>query len=122
MGLSYTDPQSPLYHADWQYAKVLGSVGGTIMTVAALMFFIVFFATLLSRSAQVGALELIVSEPYHDEQVPAVQSFTPWLAGTALLLIIAYAPPIAQTLRSNFPGARPFTPDSPLPISAPPNP
>src|ERR1017187_3607757 len=74
MGLSYTDPQSPLYHADWQYAKVLGSVGGTIMTVAALLFF------------------------------------------------IAYAPPSAQTLRSNFPGARPFTPDSPLPISAPPNP
>src|SRR5476649_1411134 len=122
MGLSYTDPQSPLYHADWQYARILGSIGGIIMTVAALMFFIVFFATLLSRSARKGALELIVSEPYHDENVPAVQSFTPWLAGAVLLLIIAYAPPIAQTLRSNFPGSPPFTPDSPLPISAAPNP
>jgi cytochrome c oxidase subunit 1 len=120
MGLTYANPQSPLYHADWHAAKLLGSVGGIIMTIAALMFFIIFFATLFARSTKAGTLELIVSEPYHDEQVRAVQSFTPWLAGAILLLIIAYAPPIAQTLRSNFPGARPFTPESPLPLSAAP--
>jgi len=118
MGLTYTNPQSPLYHGDWQAAKMLGSLGGTIMTIAALIFFIVFFATLFGRSTRTGALELIVSEPYHDEQVRAVQSFTPWLAGAALLLVIAYAPPIAQTLRSNFPGARAYTPDRPTPVSA----
>ena len=40
------------------------------------------------RQATLGkaTLELIVSEPYHDERVPAVQTFTPWLAGAALLL------------------------------------
>jgi len=118
MGLTYTNPQSPLYHADWQIAKMLGSIGGTIMTIAALIFFIIFFATLLGRSARQGALDLIVSEPYHDERVRAVQSFTPWLAGAILLLVIAYAPPIAQTLRSNFPGAPPYTPDRPSPITA----
>ena len=117
MGLTYTNPQSPLYHADWGTAKMLGTLGGTIMAIAALMFFIVFFTTLLSRSTKPGALELVVSEPYHDEQVRGVQTFTPWLAGAALLLIIAYTPPIAQTLRSNFPGARAFTPDRPTPIS-----
>src|SRR6516225_8079221 len=117
MGLTYTNPQSPLYHADWQTAKMLGSLGGTIMALAALMFFIVFFATLFSRSTKQGALELVVSEPYHDEHVRAVQSFTPWLVGAALLLVIAYAPPITQTLRSNFPGARAYTPDRPTPVS-----
>jgi cytochrome c oxidase subunit 1 len=122
MGLTYTNPASPLYHADWQAARMLGSVGGTIMTVAALMFFIIFFATLFAKSTKAATLELIVSEPYHDEKVRAVQSFTPWLAGAALLLVIAYAPPIAQTLRSNFPGARAFAPQSPLPISAAPQP
>ena len=120
MGLTYTDPQSPLYQSGWQYAKYLGSLGGTIMTIAGLMFFIVFFATLFGRSVKAGALNLIPSETYHDEHVPAVQSFTPWLAGTLLLLIIAYAPPIAQTLRSNFPGAPPYTPDNPVPISTKP--
>ena len=62
-----------------------------------------------SRSTREGALELIESEPYHDEHVPAVQSFTPWLAGAALLLVIAYAPPIAQTMRSQFPGGATVT-------------
>jgi cytochrome c oxidase subunit I len=122
MGLTYTNPQSDLYHADWQVAKVLGSTGGIIMTLAALMFFIVFFATLFSKAHKEGALELIESEPYHDEQVPAVQKFTPWIVAALLLLIIAYAPPIAQTLRSNFPGARPYSPDSPVPMNLGPSP
>jgi len=122
MGMSYTDPHSALYHADWQIAKIFGSIGGSIMALAALMFFLVFFATLFAKSARRPALDFIVSEPYHDEQVRAVQSFTPWLVGTALLLIIAYAPPIAQTMRSNFPGAPPYSPGSPLPVHTTRNP
>jgi len=120
MGLTYTDPRSPLYQPDWVYAKYLGALGGTLMTIAGLMFFIIFFATLFSRATKPAALNLITSETYHDEHVPAVQSFTPWLAGAALLLVIAYAPPIAQTLRSNFPGAAPYTPDNPVPLTSKP--
>ena len=49
---------------------------------------------------------------------------------TSLFLLFAEAtdnkpapePPITQTLRSNFPGARPFAPDNPLPISLAPKP
>jgi len=122
MGMSYTDPQSHLYHADWAYAKMLGSIGGTIMAIAALIFFIVFFATLFGKRTKQGALELIVSEPYYDERVPAVQTFTPWLAGALLLLVIAYAPPITQTIRSNFPGAPAYSPDNPSPRSIAPKP
>jgi cytochrome c oxidase subunit 1 len=116
MGMTYTNPDSRLYHADWQTARILGTIGGTIMALAALIFFIVFFATLLSKRAKQGELELIVSEPYHDERVPWVQSFTPWLAGAALLLVIAYAAPITQTIRSNFPGAPPYSEDDPRPL------
>ena len=88
LGVSYSDPHSSLYHADWNFANMMGSVGGIIMTIAGLMFFVVFFATLFGRATRKGALDLIVSEVYHDERVPAVQSFTPWLAGAALLLVI----------------------------------
>jgi cytochrome c oxidase subunit 1 len=122
MGLSYTDPQSPLYHVDWTAAKILGSLGGTIMTIAALIYFVVFFATLFGKRAKEGVLELIVSEPYHDEQIPAVQSLTPWLAGALLLIVVAYAPPLIQTLRSNFPGAPPYSPDNPVPLNLGPSP
>jgi cytochrome c oxidase subunit I len=121
MGMSYTNPQSHLYHADWGYAKMLGSIGGTVMTIAALMFFVVFFATLFGKRNKLGSLELIVSEPYYDERVPAVQTFTPWLAGAALLLVIAYAAPISQTIRSKFPGAPPFSQDNPAPLHLMPN-
>jgi cytochrome c oxidase subunit 1 len=96
---------------------MLGSIGGTIMTIAAVIFFVVFFATIFSKPIRQGALEIIVSEPYHDERVPAVQTFTPWLAGAVLLLVIAYAAPIAQTIRSNFPGAPGYAPDDPRPIT-----
>jgi hypothetical protein len=44
--------------------------------------------------------------------------FTPWLAGAALLLVIAYAPPITQTIRSNLPGVPPYSQDNPRPISS----
>jgi len=120
LGVSYADPHSPLYHADWQIPRLLGSTGGVIMTIGALLFFIIFFATLFGKATKEGVLELIVSEPYHDERVPAVQSFTPWLAGAALLLVIAYAPPITQTIRSRFPGAPAYSPQSPLPLKAAP--
>ena len=117
LGVSYSDPHSPLYHADWHFANLMGSVGGIIMTIAALMFFVVFFGTLLGQAKRKGALELIVSEPYHDERVPAVQSFPPWLSAAALLLVIAYAPPLTETIRSRFPGAPAYSPHSPLPVT-----
>jgi cytochrome c oxidase subunit 1 len=122
LGVSYADPHSPLYHADWKLANITGSVGGIIMTIAALMFFVVFFATLFGKATKQGALELIVSEPYHDERVAAVQSFTPWLIGAALLLVIAYAPPLTETIRSRFPGAPAYSPQSPLPVNVAPTP
>ncbi len=120
LGLSYANPQSPLYQVGWHFSAIFTSVGGIIMTIAALMFFVVFFGTLFGRPVKRGALELIVSEPYHDERVPAVQSFTPWLVGAALLLVIAYAPPLAQTIRSHFPGAPPYSPQRPVPLSVAP--
>ncbi len=117
LGLTYANPQSPLYHPEWQFTNLCTAIGGVIMTLAALMFFAVFFATVFGKREEKGALALLVSEPYHDEPVRAVQSFTPWLVGTALLLVIAYAPPISQTIRSGFPGAPAYSPKSPLPLS-----
>ena len=47
------------------------------MTIAALMFFVVFFATLFGKVTRQGALELIVSEPYHDERCPRCKASLP---------------------------------------------
>lgn len=114
MGLSYTNPASPLYQPTWRVAKVVGTIGGTIMFIAMLLWFIVFFGTLLRKKAREGALELPVSEPYHDEDVAAVQSFRPWLVGAVILLIVAYTMPFVELAQQRFEGAPPYGPASPV--------
>jgi cytochrome c oxidase subunit I len=114
MGLTYTNPASPLYQPTWKFARLFGTIGGSIMSAAMLLFFVVFFATLLRKKTREGALELPASEPYHDEDVAAVQSLRPWLAGAAILLVIAYTMPFIELARGHYEGAPPYAPDSPV--------
>lgn len=115
MGLTYTNPESPLYQPSWEFARIVGSIGGTIMFVAMALFFLVFFATLLGKRVSEPALEMPVSEPYHDEDVRGVQRLTPWLAGAMLLLILAYTMPFVTIFRDGYDGAPAYSPASPLP-------
>ena len=117
MGLTYTNPASPLYHVHWAFSKVVGSVGSTIMFASMVVFFVVFFFTLFGKKVNEVGLEFPLSQPYHDEQVPAVQSFRPWIVASLVLLAIAYVPPLLQTVRSGFEGAPGYSPDSPIPLS-----
>jgi cytochrome c oxidase subunit I len=79
-----------------------------------LLFFIVFFATLLRKKTNESVLELPVSEPLHDEDVPAVQSFRPWLVAAAILLIVAYTAPFIDLAKGNYKGAPPYDPANPV--------
>jgi cytochrome c oxidase subunit I len=114
MGLTYTNPSSPLYQPAWNFARVVGTIGGTLMFLAMLLYFIVFFATLLRQKSREGALELPVSEPYHDEDIAAVQSFRPWLVAAVILLVIAYTAPFIELAQGRYPGAEPYSPSSPV--------
>jgi cytochrome c oxidase subunit 1 len=110
MGLSYTNPSSPLYQPAWVFAKRVGTIGGVIMFIAMVCYFVVFFATLLRRRTEAPALELPASEPLHDENVPAVQNLRPWLVATVVLLIVAYTMPFVEIARGNYQGAPSYTP------------
>ncbi|MGZ5446153.1 MAG: cbb3-type cytochrome c oxidase subunit I [Thermoanaerobaculia bacterium] len=115
MGLTYTNPESPLYQPTWEFARIVGAIGGTIMFVAMVLFFVVFFATLLGKRVSEPTLEMPVSEPYHDENVRGVERLTPWLAGAVLLLILAYTMPFVSLLRDKYEGAPAYSPASPVP-------
>jgi len=117
LGLSYSNPASPLYQADWGFARVAGTIGGAIMFIAMLLYFAVFFATLLRKKTSEGALELPTSEAFHDEDVPAVQSLRPWIIAAVILLIVAYGPPFYELARGRYEGAPPYSPSSPVPQS-----
>ena len=117
LGLSYSNPASPFYQADWGFARVAGTIGGAIMFIAMLLYFAVFFATLLRKKTSEGALELPTSEALHDEDVPALQSLRPWIIAAVILLIVAYGPPFYELARGRYEGAPPYSPSSPVPQS-----
>jgi cytochrome c oxidase subunit 1 len=114
MGLSYTNPESPLYQPSWSFAKIVGSIGGAVMFLAMLLYFIVFVGTILKKKEHRSVLDLPSAEPYHDEDVAAVQSLRPWLIGAAVLLVIAYTVPFLELARGNYQGAPPYDPGSPV--------
>lgn len=114
MGLTYTNPDSPLFHAQWRMAEIVGAIGGTLMFLAMLMYFLVFFGTLAKAKSADGALEFPVSELYMDEDVAAVQSLRPWLIGAIILLVVAYTAPFVDLARGRYEGTPAYSPGSPV--------
>src|SRR5262249_10437685 len=49
MGLTYANPESPRYVPQWHIWDVIGVIGGVIMFLAIVIFFINFFAALMAR-------------------------------------------------------------------------
>lgn len=120
LGLSYLDPSSDLYTPEWIPTTLLALAGGIIMTIAGLLFFIVFFGTMFRKKKQEGELVLPVSEVLHDERrVPLFDSFKPWLVAMAVVIVIAYVPAFLDANKNPGPGAPVFTPENPLPQSKP---
>ncbi|MGH7786129.1 MAG: cbb3-type cytochrome c oxidase subunit I [Candidatus Binatia bacterium] len=116
LGLTYADPNSPLFQPAWAVWSRLGAVGGVVMGLAMLAFFTVFFATLCGRRTAVPALALPESEPYLDEPLGAVRNFTPWVVAAVVLLIIAYVPPIYSIVTGPTQAVPAYGPASPMPL------
>ncbi|MFI5349272.1 MAG: cbb3-type cytochrome c oxidase subunit I [Elusimicrobiota bacterium] len=116
LGLSYLEPASPLYRPDWLTGERVGLIGGCVMASAVVLYFAVLIRSLLaSSSAQASeAFALPVSQALHDEDVPAVKNFLPWIVAAVLALFIAYGPPIAQVIKAGYPGSPGYAPDSPV--------
>jgi cytochrome c oxidase subunit 1 len=117
LGLSYTNPQSPLYHPEWVPTTTLALCGGIIMTVSALLYFIVFFGTLFRKPVAEPVLEFPITEAYHDEKRMAFfDSFKPWLIMMVIIILLAYVPAFFQAVTNSGPGAPPFTPNNPISV------
>jgi len=114
LGLTYSNPDSPLFHPAWEPWSRLGAVGGTIMAVALVCFAIVFLATLCASREREPALALPESAAYHDEQLGMVRNFTPWVAVAIVLLIIAYVPPLYEIVTGPTQAVPAYSPSSPV--------
>lgn len=118
LGISYLDPTSPLYRPDWLLPERVGAVGGCVMGLAVALFFYVLIASLLKPSSPQAAdtFALPESQALHDEDVPAVKNFLPWIVAAVLILAVSYGPPLAEVLRARYPGSAAYSPESPVPL------
>jgi cytochrome c oxidase subunit 1 len=117
LGLTYLNPKHELFTPEWVPTTLLALAGGIIMTVAAILFFIVFFGTIFRKKTEEGGLELPVSEILHDEKrIPLFDTFKPWLVTMAVILALAYIPAFIDASKNPGPGAPQFTPDNPVPV------
>lgn len=100
MGMSYTDPNSPLYNSHFVLTSTYTLIGGLIMGVAALLYFIAFFRTALSKSTKESVLELPVAEPLHAEKpLPWLYNLKPWMYIMVILILVTYIPAICNVMK-----------------------
>ena len=117
MGTSYLNPESELFRVDWVLPSHFTLLGGIVMSLGILFFFIVFFRTLFAAKAQESTLDFPTAEAYHDEpQIGFVRNFTPWVIAATILIVLAYVPPIKEAVEFNREKAKPYHPGNPVPI------
>ena len=116
LGLTYLNPDSPLFRPDWVPTTMLALAGGIIMFVAGMLYFVVFFGTLIRKKTEVSLLDLPESETYHiEKRVPIFDKFKPWLIIMVVVLLLAYVPALWGISNNNAPKALPYKVDNPMP-------
>lgn len=119
LGLTYLNPASSSYRPDWWITTHIGAIGGCIMGLAILLYFIVLIRSLAaSQSAALAPdpFSIPLSEAYHNENVPALRNFAPWITAAVLLIVVAYSVPITDIVKSKYKLAPGYAPDSPISI------
>lgn len=116
LGLTYSNPEWPGYVAEWHIWNVIGVIGGAIMFLSVVLFFINFFGALFARPQEnAGEVRFPTSEAYHDERVSWAENFKPWVVAMVFAVLIAYVPPLYQIVTGNQEKAPAYYPWSPAP-------
>ena len=104
--------QAPYVPAEWIPRQIQTGIGGAILLISAILYFVVVLKTVLAkRAAPADVPEIPVAEAMRDPQLtPAwLDRWAPWLVATIVLIIIAYGPQlIAQIsgMQLTSPGMR----------------
>lgn len=117
MGLSYLDGAGSSFEVMWLITTLTTVMGGVIMTLAACMYFVVFFKTALSKKVNEDSIvELPITEAYHDEKNLGIfRNYTPWVITALIIIAIAYYGPIKNAIDNNVKQSPTYVPGSPMP-------
>lgn len=117
MGISYLDPDSPLFRPDWVITTGITVLGGVILFAAAGLFFIVLIDLIFTKKTKESIIEFPVQEVIHQEdRIPILDTFTPWIVVMLFVILFAYLPVFQDINNLTGPGAKPFNPENPVPL------
>lgn len=112
LGLSYLNPDNPLFRADWVPTTMMALFGGIIMTLAFVFYIIPFFATLLAPATEPDGITYPETDVIHEERKIAIfHTFKPWVALMIVLIFLAYIPALYQSMKNTGKKAVPVNPD-----------
>jgi cytochrome c oxidase subunit 1 len=103
-----------------EHLEKMSAIGGVILYISSLIFFVVFIGTLLGgKRTQEDSIDLPVTEAYQTEmEAPRVfDNWKIWIGLTVVLIIIAYAPVLQQVLSVSPFGSPAYDPNIPVPLS-----
>jgi len=93
MGLTYTNPESPLFNSHWVPSTTVTMIGGLIMGTAALLYFICFFKMAFSKPTEKPIITMPESEELHSEKdIPLLLNMKPWIILAIILIGSTYIP------------------------------
>jgi len=116
-GLTYSNPDSALYRADWQLFTDVVVVGASIMFLAMVVYFAAFFLTLVYRRAEEPAMRFQWTDSVHESPTPVrwLHNFRPWVITAVVLIVLTYAPVMYDVTTSGYETSPRYGPDSPAP-------
>jgi cytochrome c oxidase subunit 1 len=85
-------------NSEWRVPLMMVGIGGAILLVSAILFFLNMVMTAYFSKEKVQ-VEMPIAEPLNVELTPTwLDSWKPWLAGTAALIVIGYGPMLIQLI------------------------
>jgi len=116
LGMTYSNPGSPMYDSSWHIASVFTALGGIVMTLAMVFYFISFFGTWFAKREQEPEVDLPTSEAFHDEKIPFVYNFKPYIILLIGALALAYIPTLMNIPKTAPFSSPPFKSDNPVAV------
>ncbi len=118
MGMSYTNPSSPLYNHHWVFTSTITMIGGIIMTTACALYFIGFFRTALGKKVNESNLMIPESEVVHEEKpVRLFLTMKPWIYLMVILIIASYSLAFVDLSKNSQPIKGKYNVDNPVNMS-----